>query len=135
MKRIIITEDQAKRLNLINEDVNPLTVLERISNVRTPEMDSLYVKLSKITIEALIKNSLDVPNLQRYIDHKIETELDNAYSNAYDYSSSSSDDLTERIDLAYYPLKRKINAIQLILGGLEKFQSSMSDGKVSKTFK
>lgn len=134
MKKIIITEDQAKRLNLINEDINPLSQYEQFCKVRVEEVNKLYSRVTSISIGEILNNDVNMEQMNGLLD-KIENDMRAGNKRAYDYINNLPEsDLDIRIDRAYDTVNDKLTALQLIVMDLEKLQLSTEQHNLLKSF-
>jgi len=132
--KVRITETQAKRLNLINEDTDMVSQFEQYCKVKVQEVNNIYVKVSNLTIIDIFENSVNFGELYNYVNN-IENKLLEAEKRTYDYINNLPDnDLDIRIDNAYSSVGDKLTSIQLIIMELEKLQNLNSEHKLKDSF-
>ncbi len=134
--KIIITEEQAKRLNLINEDTNPLAQFEKFCQLRLEHVNQLYLKVSSITINEILNNQVDMSEINKELD-KIEDAVRKGSRIAYQYINNrpeSEEGLDIRIDDAEFKVSQRLNALQLVTMDLEKLQVSIEQHDIAAPF-
>lgn len=133
--KIKITEEQAKRLKLINEDINPLTQFEGFCKVKIQEVDKLYLQITSLSIYEILHNQFSMSELNKKIE-LIEEEVGRGNRRAYQYIHNLPDeDLDIRIDRATEAVNDKLTALQLITMDLEKLQLSTEQHNIMAPFK
>jgi len=133
--KIKITEEQAKRFKLINEDTNPLSQFEHFCTVKVQDVNKLYSKVISLTIIELLNGEINLKDISNVLD-KIEGDIHNGNKRAYNYINSLPDeDLDIRIDRASDSVMRKLNVLQLMVMDLEKFQFSGQQHSITRLFK
>lgn len=132
--KIKISEGQANRLNLLKEELNPLTKFEYYCKVKTEELNKLYAKVSNIIIIEVLNGEVNIKEIVGMVD-EIETSLYKGNTAAYKYIEQLPDsNLDIRIDDAQYNIDQKINSIQLILDSLERLRDSVDELKITQPF-
>lgn len=135
MKRIRITEDQAKRLKLINENTDPLSSYEHFCKVKAQEVNRIYSRVISISISEIISNEVNMGNLNDMLS-KIESEAHIGSRRAYQHIKNMPEaDLDLRIDNAFDVVMNKLTPLQLIVMDLEKLQNSIQESDLTKSFK
>ena len=134
--KIKITEDQAKRLNLINEDVNPLTQYEAFCKQMIEKVNKVYLHVTAISIAEILNNQVNMEEINSQLD-KIESEVYNGSRRAYQYIANLPEDtdLDIRIDNANSLVMDKLTPLQLITMDLEKIQLSIEQHDITGPFK
>lgn len=133
--KIKITEDQAKRLNLINEDVNPLTQFEAYCKDKAQVINNLYLKVTAISINEILHGQINMEEINNQLD-LIEDSVRNGTKRAYQYIQNLPEtDLDIRIDNAEDIVLNKLHALQLITMDLEKLQLSTEQHNTLTPFK
>jgi hypothetical protein len=132
--KIKITEQQAKRLRIINEDIDVLSQFEQLCRVNSQEMDKLYMKLSDLSVAEILNNEVSFEEMESYV-RNIEAKLMDANRKAYSYIENLPDEnLDLRIDNAFDKANGKISSIQLIIYGLKDLQNSSEEHNLIKDF-
>lgn len=132
--KIKITEQQAKRLRIINEDIDVLSQFEQLCRVNSQEMDKLYMKLSDLSVAEILNNEVSFEEMESYV-RNIEAKLMDANRKAYSYIENlPEEDLDLRIDNAFDKANGKISSIQLIIYGLKDLQNSAEEHNLTKDF-
>jgi Na+-transporting NADH:ubiquinone oxidoreductase subunit NqrC len=132
--KIKITEQQAKRLRLIKEDIDVLSQFEQLCKVNSQEMDKLYMKLSDLSVAEILNNEVSLEEMESYV-RNIEAKLMDANRKAYSYIENlPEEDLDLRIDNAFDKANGKVSSIQLIIYGLKDLQNSAEEHNLTKDF-
>jgi hypothetical protein len=132
--KIKITEQQAKRLRIINEDVDVLTQFEQLCRAKSQEMDKLYMKLTDLSVAEILNGEVSFEEMESYV-RNIEGKLMDANRKAYSYIENlPEEDLDLRIDDAFDKANGKIASIQLIIYGLKELQYSSEEHNLTKDF-
>ena len=132
--KIKITEQQAKRLRIINEDVDVLTQFEQLCRAKSQEMDKLYMKLTDLSVAEILNGEVSFEEMESYV-RNIEGKLMDANRKAYSYIENlPEEDLDLRIDDAFDKANGKIASIQLIIYGLRDLQDSSEEHNLTKDF-
>ena len=135
MKKIKITEEQAKRLKLIDEGIDPLTQFEEFAKARVNEINLLYGKVINLTTAEVINHEIDMTEIWKHLSN-IGTALHAKNKIAYNFivNSPESDELDARIDIAYDSVSNKLTALELIVTNLETLQDEAEEHKLSSVF-
>ena len=134
MKRIKITEGQAKRLKLISENTDPLSSYEHFCKIKAQEVNRIYSRVIGITIAEIINNEVNISELNEMLN-KIESEVSIGYRRAYHYIKNMPEaDLDLRIDNASDIVMHKLTPLHSMVMDLEKLQDSSLESKVTKSF-
>lgn len=132
--KIKITETQAKRLNLLKEDMNPLTNFEQYCKVKGDELNKLYINLTSTAIIDVINGEVKIPILVEMLND-IEANLYKLNSAAYKFISNLPEsDLDLRIDNAQDIIDQKMNSISLILNALGELNEMVDGIKLTQPF-
>jgi hypothetical protein len=132
--KIKITEQQAKRLGFINENVDVLTQFEQLCRAKSQEMDKLYMKLTDLSVAEILNGEISFEEMESYV-RNIEGKLMDANRKAYSYIENlPEEDLDLRIDNAFDKANGKIASIQLIIYGLRDLQNSSEEHNLTKDF-
>jgi len=132
--KIKITEQQAKRLGFINENVDVLTQFEQLCRAKSQEMDKLYMKLTDLSVAEILNGEVSFEEMESYV-RNIEGKLMDANRKAYSYIENlPEEDLDLRIDDAFDKANGKIASIQLIIYGLRDLQDSSEEHNLTKDF-
>jgi hypothetical protein len=132
--KIKITEQQAKRLGFINENVDVLTQFEQLCRAKSQEMDKLYMKLTDLSVAEILNGEISFEEMESYV-RNIEGKLMDANRKAYSYIENlPEEDLDLRIDNAFDKANGKISSIQLIIYGLRDLQNSSEEHNLTKDF-
>jgi hypothetical protein len=133
--KIKITEIQAKRLNLISEDIDQVLSFEQFCKTKLAEVNKWYVKIAGISIEEILHNEVNMEKINDYLN-KIESDIRTENRKAYNYINNlPEDDLDIRIDRAEDTVLGKLTSLQLITMDLEKLQLSLESNKIKDMFK
>lgn len=134
MKRIKITEAQAKRLNLISENTDPISSFEHFCRIKAQEVDRLYSKLTVMSIGEIINNEVNVAKLTEMLD-KIESEVRAGSRMSYQHIKNMPEDNSDlRIDDAEDLVMDKLTPLQLFVMDLERLQNSIDDSRLTTSF-
>lgn len=134
MKKIKITEDQAIRLKILNEDANPLVKYELYCRKRAEEVDRCFVKVININIAEILHNEVNIREIYKYLSD-IEDQVLSVEKQAYSHiAHMDGEDLDLVIDNATDLVTDKITSLQLIISDLEKIQELNEEHKLLKQF-
>jgi len=132
--KLKITNEQAKRLNLINEQVDDIIKFEELCKKQIEEVYKFFVKITNMYVIDLIEQGAD-NTLKTYYDaiDKIDTVLYNQstrLSNIIDKLDNEDErySLQDRVDSAYYPILKKVNGLHELIDSLRKV-SELSEYK------
>jgi diphthamide synthase (EF-2-diphthine--ammonia ligase) len=132
--KIKITEQQAKRLRILNEDIDVLSQFEQLCIAKSQEVDKLYMKLTDLSVAEILNGEVSLEQMETYV-RNIERKLMDANRKAYSYIENlPEEDLDLRIDNAFDKANGKISSIQLIIYGLRDLQDSSKEHKLTKDF-
>ena len=132
--KIKITENQALRLKLLSEEINPLTQFEYLCRVKLGEVNKWYTKISSISIGELLNNEVDMSHINSLLN-KIEDEIRSGNRKAYAFiEHEQEEDLDLRIDNAESSVMDKLTVLQLISMDLEKLQISSEEHGFTNRF-
>jgi hypothetical protein len=132
--KIKISESQAKRLQLIKEETNPLIGFEQFCKVKIQEINKLYTNISHVSIGEIVNHEIDMTKINNRLE-EIETSLNEMNKKAYDYINNLPEsDLDLRIDRASDSVSNKLTSLQLIIGDLEKIQKLVLDHNLGNSF-
>ena len=135
MKKIKITEAQAKRLKLISENTDELARFEYYCNIKAEEVNKLYTKITYITIAEILNDEVNMEDLNDVLNG-LEREVSQASKKAYDYIEHLSDeDLDDRVRKAEDKVMDKLTSLQLVTMDLEKVQLSAQQHNLTKPFR
>lgn len=133
--KIKITENQAKRLKLINEDINPLTQYEAFCKQMVEKVNKMYLHISAISISEILNNQVSMEEINTQLN-AMEREIANGGKRAYQYiNNSQEEDLDVRIDNAENLVMDKLTPLQLITMDLEKLQLTIEQHNITAPFK
>lgn len=132
--KLKITNEQAKRLNLISEQVDDIIKFEEICKKQIEEVNKFFVMITNMYVFDLISQSAD-NTLRTYYNEldKIDTVLYNQstrLSSIIDGMENEDEryNLQDRVDSAYFPILKKINALHSLIDELKKV-SELSEYK------
>lgn len=138
MAKIKITEDQAKRLKLINENTEPVIKFETFCEKLNAEIDKLYLNVTNLSVSDILSNNPNINTLQGILNNYD----DYLYSNkmkAQNFINSLPEDqlhsLDLRIDNVNSKVSNKISSLSIILSDLEKLQTANETHDLSGQFK
>lgn len=133
--KIKITENQAKRLKLINEETDIISQLEQFSKIKSQEINNIFLKLSETTINEIIGGSVNLPELSKHLDN-IDSGLYAANKKAYAFIETLPDEnLDLRIDRAFSSLNLKLTSVNMIVNELKKLSDILAEHNVKDVFK
>ena len=134
MKKIKITEAQAKRLKLISENSDELARFEHYCTLKAEDVNKFYVRISHITIAEILNNEVNMENITSMLN-ALEREISQASKKAYDYVEQLSDDeLYDRVRKAEDKVMDKLTSLQLVTMDLEKVQLLVKEHNLTKPF-
>lgn len=136
VKKIKITEAQAKSLGLINENVDMLTQFEQFCRIKVQEVNGLYNKISAISVYELIHkqvNLSDYSNRLSRLDNELRTANRKVENSIIGHPDE--DTLDSRLDKANYPVSDKISSLELIISSLESLESLSEEHKLVQSFR
>lgn len=135
--KIKITESQATRLKLINEDVNPLTSFELYCKIKVRYVNEQFLKVQNLTVSEILSGDINLEALSTILND-LESELSFKANRTTDYINNlddgTYDELDVRIDNAQRLVSNKLDALSIIVLTLEKLQESNDDNILSKQF-
>lgn len=132
--KLKISEEQARRLKLINENTNPLTQFEQHCTKLIAEINKVYSKVININVIEILNNEVSISDISKHLD-KIEDSLRAYERKAYDYVNALPEqDLDAIIDDAYYKVNQKLTPLQLMVMDLERFQNSAEEHSLTEPF-
>lgn len=132
--KIKITENQAKRLKLINENTDTLSQFEQFCKSKVQELNNLYTKVTNLSIYEILHKEVNMGEIYKMLD-KIENDLMLADKKTYDYINTLPEaDLDVRIDKSHDMVTNRLTPLQIIVMDLEKLQSSTEEHSLTKPF-
>jgi len=132
--KIKITEGQAKRMKLINEDTNPLSQFEQLCKIKIQEINKLYVRVINLTVAEIVNNEVNMSEIDRALN-KISTALYEANKVAYRYIENlPEEDLDLVIDKAYDAVTDKLTSLEIIVMELETLQNKAEEHHLANSF-
>ena len=132
--KIKITENQALRLNLLNENLNPLTQFENLCMIKIREVNKLFLKVTSISIGEILNNEIDISKINFELN-KIEDDIRISNRKAYAFIDGlTEEDLDVRIDRADSNVINRLTSLQLITMDLETLQISAEEHKIIEQF-
>ena len=115
--KIKISEAQAKRLKLVNENVDIIGQFEHLCQTTIQEVNKIYLKVINIAVSDILDGQVKIQDIYQYVD-RIENKILDADKKAYAYIAQLPEaDLDLRIDNAASSVTDKITALQLIIMG------------------
>lgn len=131
--KIKITEDQAKRLKLV-ESLDPVSEFEQLCKIKSVEVERLFKKISYFSISQIINKVVDMAQINHKLD-AIESEISLGNRKAFAHIGGLEDNgLDARIDKADDLITSKLNTLQLLTMDLEKLQLSSEQHGITKAF-
>jgi hypothetical protein len=122
MRKIKITESQAKRLKLINENADELARFEHFCKIKVDEINKVYTKVTNISVAEILNHEVNMVEINNILE-KIDNELYIGNKKAYEsINNLPESDLDVRIDKAYDKVHNKLTPLQIIVLDLEKLQ-------------
>ncbi len=133
--KIKITESQAKRLNLLKEDMTPLAKFEDYCKNKSKELDKLYLYVVNYSILDILDEKIDINKINTEVE-AIDKSLVQFSNLTYDYYKKLPEDQTigDRIDNAYDNLNNKLSTLTNILVPLEMIQNENKQHRISNSF-
>ena len=132
--KIKITEEQANRLNLLKEDINPIDKLKQYVNIKLDIVNNLYNKLINLSVYELLTEKIDFNQIDRMLMN-MEDEIHVLIRQAYSYIDDLPDEgLDIIIDRTEEKLNNKISSIHLLISGIEKIPDLEDEYKITKDF-
>jgi hypothetical protein len=135
--RIKITEKQAKRLNLINEDTDVVAQFEQLCNSKIQEINNIYSKLSNMSVIEIMNGYVKLNELYKYIN-KIEDIIMDAEKKTYQYINQNPEmealDIDMKIDAAYSKFSNKVSSIGIIIDTLGTLKDKADEHDLVKSF-
>lgn len=132
--KIKITEDQAKRLNLLNNE-DPIGVLHRNTLRLEPILTKIFNELTNLSVaEIQNTNFNNISSVLSEIEEKIR--LLDKYANDYIDSQSEDDnwELENRLTDATYEFNKKLTIIEDLNYKLSNLQEFMIENNVMSKF-
>jgi len=137
MKKIIITEDQAKRLNILSDKGNPIEKIVQFSEIKTDVLNNLF--------NDIVNNSTLV-DANKFDFKKIDEQISNIYDelmvlekNATSYINDMSDEEFNGedviVDEAVSNVKEKLYIIKEIITALGDLAKIFKEENVFDKFK
>lgn len=131
--KIKITEDQAKRLKLV-EGLDPVSQFEQLCRNKSIEIDRLFNKVSGISIAEIIGKEVNLEDINKVLD-RIESEISAGNRKAFAFVGGIEDNgLDARIDKADDSVVSKLTSLQLLTMDLEKVQLSIEQHGIGQAF-
>lgn len=132
--KIKITEDQAKRLNLLKENNNPIDKLKQYVNIKSNIVDNLYNKLINLSVYELLTEKIDFNQIDRML-MIMEDEIHVLIRQGYSYIEDLPDEGLDRvIDETEEILNGKISSIHLLISVIEKVPDLEDEYRITKDF-
>ena len=132
--KIKITEAQAKRIGLINENIDPLSQYEDYCKKMVEKVNAIYRQVINITVDDLIHDTVNMEEINKQLD-AIESAISDGSRKAYAYIENlPEEDLDIRIDRAQDLVNDRLTPLQLIVMDLEKLQMVSNDHNYAKAF-
>ena len=132
--KIKISEAQAKRLKLVNENVDVIGQFEHLCQTTIQEVNKIYLKVINIAVSDILDGQVKIQDIYQYVD-RIENKILDADKKAYAYIAQLPEaDLDLRIDNAASSVTDKITALQLIIMGLEKIEQTATEHNLKQSF-
>jgi len=133
--KIKITEGQANRLKLINEDVSVIAKFEEFCNAKVKELNALYINIGMISIVEILNNEISLAKISKRLD-AIDSALMDGDRRAYSVitDANEGENLDIRIDNAHHLVSQKLRPLQMIVLDLEKLQELSNEHELNKPF-
>jgi hypothetical protein len=135
--KIVITEDQARRLNILNADSDPIVKLEQYVKLKSDIVDKLYNNFVNLSLAELLSPEFEVTILP--LLNEIETQTNQLSNLAYRYldgmNDEESDGLDIKIDEASRNINDKISGLEMIVSKVQELKELSNQYKVSNVFK
>ncbi len=134
--RIRITEDQANRLNILNNGDDPIKLLNQYTKLKMDIVDNIYNTLVNLSVSELMNSEL---NLEGYEDiiSGIEVGINKYKENAFNFIGHDDEKEEQRreADIIPYDLERKISGLDSMLSTLDRTMSALEDNEYLRLFK
>jgi Fe2+ or Zn2+ uptake regulation protein len=132
--KIKITENQAKRLNVLKENINPIENLKQYVKIKSGIVDNLYNKLVNLSVYELLTEKIDFNQIDRML-MVMEDEIHVLIRQSYSYIEDLPDEGLDRIiDETEEELNGKISSIHLLISVIEKVPDLEDEYKITKDF-
>lgn len=124
--KIIVTEQQAYRLNFIQEAANPLDSIEIYAKETAANLDKIYGKLININIQEILDDSLELNRVNELLDN-VYYGIHEKVMSAYKFIDAMDEDgLDVRIDNAESLVKGKLEVLQEIIKKINELKNALS---------
>jgi hypothetical protein len=135
--KIIITEDQARRLNILNSSSDPILKMEQYAKLKVDVIDKMYEKILNLSVSEIISEDFELAIKSNLSE--ISNESHKIYILGYRYLESMSDEeadgLDMRLDDANSILSAKINALEALIYGIENLNYISIENELTNVFK
>lgn len=135
--KIIITEDQARRLNIIDPSSDPIVKMEQYSKLKMDVIDKMYQKIGNLSISEITS-----PDFELDLDstlNNISSESHKIYMLGYRYLESISDEeadgLDVKLDDANSALSAKIDGLEALIYGIKNINYISLENQLPNVFK
>jgi len=135
--KLKITNEQAKRLSLINEQLDDIIKFEDLCKKQMEEVNKIFVQITNMYVIELIEQGGDntLKNYYNTLD-KIDTTLYNQSNRLSNTISTMEDEdemdrLQDRVDSAYFPILKKVNALHKLIDSLRAVSDLSDSGEDS----
>ncbi len=135
--RIRITETQAKKLNILKENTDPISLFEQFCATKIQEVNGIYNKLVATNVMDILTMDINMRQVVKHINN-IEDSLYNTEKKITNFIESLPEDeyieLENKIYSASKALSHKISSLLLIAMDLEKLQENSQDHNLPEEF-
>lgn len=134
--RIRITEDQANRLNILNNGDNPVKLLNQYTKLKMDVIDQIYDTLVNLSISELMNPEF---NLRGYEDviSGIEVGVRNYKESAFTFIGNDDEHEEEisEADMIPYDLERKLSGLDSMISSIGTLRNDLEDNEYLRMFK
>lgn len=135
--KIIITEEQANRLNLLPAKEDPISKVQRYTNLNEPILDNLFNELINLTLMEIINDNYNFEAVGDKIS-MMESESRKLHNYANDWIETQPEDDNYDLDNRLYEADRKfddkLTIIEDLINGLSKLKENFDENDILSKF-
>lgn len=135
--KIIITEDQARRLNILNPNSDPIVKLEQYVKLKTEVIDGMFQNLVNLSLIEIMNPDFNL-DLDNVIDD-VKSGVNKLYIAGYRYLDTLSDDESEGLDVKLDDASRlltdKLYAMEIIVNKVQDLKQASNEFHLTDVFK
>jgi len=137
--RIKITEEQAKRLNILTEDSYPIVNLEQFVKLKMDIVDAFFSKLINLSISDVLNDDGKLQVIKDRVEI-MDKALSDHYVRAVRYIENLPDnpedeELLTRCEDAKHEISNKLQTLIDLISSLEKLSEESKNQEYFKFFK